>query len=132
VVLSQGSTFVNKQCRNLLPHLWVIVSDPTQDKNKIVIVNVSTWRDKAVIFNDPSCIIENGEHSFIKQKSYIVYKEALIVAESALQDGFKGGVLTSWEDCSTQLLEKILTGATVTQHLSNEVIGILQEQGIID
>ncbi len=130
--LSQGSTFVNNPYPRLPSHLWVIISDPSQDKDRIVIVNVTTWRDKALILNDESCIIEKGEHSFIQQKSYVIYKEAIITSEDALQSGIDGGVLTPYEDCSTQLLGKILDGTMLSKHLSNEIIGILQEQELID
>jgi hypothetical protein len=132
VALSQGSTFVNNPYRNLIPHLWIIISDPTQNKDKIIIVNVSTWRDKALIFNDPSCILKKGEHSFVKQKSYIYYKEAIITSEVSLEAGFNGGVLTPSEDCSSLLLERILMGAADSQFTPNKVISILQEQGLID
>jgi hypothetical protein len=132
VSLSQGSTFVNNPSPRFPSHLWIIISDLTQDKDRVVIVNVSTWRDKALMLNDESCIIEKGEHSFIQKKSYIFYKEAKVTSENSLQNGLNGGALIPYEDCSIQLLERILAGTMQTTHLSNEIIGILQTQGLID
>jgi hypothetical protein len=132
VSLSQGSTFVNKQYCSLSPHLWVIISDPSQDKDRIVIINVSTWRNKALILNDESCILSTGEHSFIQEKSYVFYKEARITSESALQEGIEGGVLIPCDDCSAKLLEKILAGTMLSKFTPNGVIEVLQEQGLID
>jgi len=134
VSLSQGSTFINEQYRGLSPHLWIVISDPSFDNNSVVIVNVTSWREQeqATILNDASCIIEAGEHPFIDKKSYIYYRNAKLTSGDALQNALAGGVLVADEDCSPQLLEKILLGAANSQHTPIKIIGILQKQGLIE
>jgi hypothetical protein len=132
VSLSQGSTFINKQYRGLSPHLWIVISDPSFDNNSIVIVNVTSWREHVTILNDASCIIETGEHPFIDKKSYIYYRDAKLTSGNALQNALVGGVLVADEDCSPQLLEKILLGAANSQHTPIKIIRILQKQGLIE
>lgn len=56
--LHLGSTFVNEQYRGLGPHLWIVISDPTQCPEKVVIVNLTTW--DGADFPDNSCILDTG------------------------------------------------------------------------
>ena len=132
--LSQGSTFINDQYGSLGPHLWIIISDPALDNTKVVIVNISSWRTQphVAFLNDKTCIVNDGDHPFIDKKSYVYYGYAMVTTEKSLQDGLTGGVLEPNEDCSPQLLEKILVGVTQSPHTPLKVLGILQEQGLID
>jgi len=132
VSLLQGSTFINKQYGRRSPHLWIVISDPTFDSNSVVIVNVTSWRTRATFLNDTSCVINAGEHPFIDKKSYIYYRDAKVTSEDNIQNALAGGALSPDEDCSSELLGKILLGAAQSQHTPIKVIGILQEQGLID
>lgn len=130
--LLQGSTFINKQYHRLGPHLWVVISDPTLNNNEVVIVNVTTWRDRAIFLNDASCILEAGEHPFIDKKSYVYYGEAKLTSESSIRKALVGGVLTVADDCTSELLGKILLGAAQSPHTPIKIIGVLREQGLIE
>lgn len=130
MALLQGSTFVNQSSPILKSHLWVIISDTSLSTDKVVIANVTTWRDIAIHLNDESCIINKGEHGFIEHKSYVNYKETVIVSVDQLQK--LEHLLKFYEACNPELLEKILLGATISMHTPNEAIAILQAQEIID
>lgn len=58
--LLQGNTFINKPSRRLGSHLWIVLSDPEFDNSAIVLVNITTWRDRAIVLNDASCVVEAG------------------------------------------------------------------------
>lgn len=57
-----------------LKHLYFVISDPDVDNN-VLLVNLTTMRNKPG--EDKSCILNIGDHPFIKHKSIIDYKRAV-------------------------------------------------------
>jgi hypothetical protein len=127
-----GSTFLNDPCPGLKRHLWIIISNPSYNPEKIVIVNISSWRDEAVELNDSSCIVSYGEHPLVPHKSYVFYSEAMCVTLKMLQEGFQRGVLKQQVDCHEDFLRRILDGAANSKFTPNEVLAVLQEQELIN
>ena len=130
--LLQGSTFINKAYQNLSPHLWIVLSDPNLDNDRIVIVDITTWRDRAIFLNDASCIVEAGEHPFVKKKSYVFYREARITSQSDMEKCIAVGLMTPQEDCRPELLERVLVGASQSPQTPIKIIGVLEDQGLIE
>lgn len=130
--LQIGSTFVNVPHGALELHLWIIISEPSLNPEKVAIVNVSSWRDDAVELNDPSCIVNSGDHPFVGRKSYIYYRKSLLTTLNGLQAGLDGGVLQQRESCSEDFLDKVITEAANSDFTPNEIRELLQEQGLVD
>ncbi len=63
--MNYADTFFIKQKDRLFDsHLWVVVSDPFQDSEKVLIVSVASWDpDK-----DQSCILQIGDHPLLPGK----------------------------------------------------------------
>ncbi|MCT9837521.1 hypothetical protein N3K61_24580, partial [Escherichia coli] len=61
-------------------HLHVICNDPVyypvNDCYCVLVVNISSIKDG--VPHDPSCVLNSGDHRFIKHPSYVVYAEAII------------------------------------------------------
>lgn len=129
--LEIGNSFVSKQTSLYPSHLWIIISHPSINPEQIVIVNITSWRDKAIVLNDSSCIINRGEHKFITKKSYVFYGEAQLVSTENLQNAIAGGVFTLQDDCTQSLLDKILAGAAQSPFTPNGIIEILRQQELI-
>lgn len=55
----------------LLDHLWVVVSSPAHDGG-IAMVNFTTYRPPC----DESCVVDVGDHPFIRHKSIVPYFRA--------------------------------------------------------
>lgn len=45
--MQPGYAFLNKAGRGTPSHLWVIISDPEQDPDNVMIVNLTSWKDYA-------------------------------------------------------------------------------------
>ena len=120
---TEGSTFILEQ------HLWAIISDPKQSNNEIVIVNITTYRNKG--YEDTSCIVGTGEHPFIRRKSYVNYNRSRIVDLSKLQLWLKTGELAPKDCLSRELLEKIRDRAKETDSLPYGVERVLSTQELI-
>jgi len=129
--LEIGNSFVNKQAGLYLPHLWIIISHPSINPEQIAIVNITSWRDKAIGLNDSSCIVSKGEHKFVTKKSYIFYREAQLTSAEKLQTAIDGGVLVLQDNCTKDLLDKILAGAAQSPFTPIGIIEILRQQELI-
>lgn len=109
-------------------HLHIIISDPTKDSRQIVTANFTSWRaDK-----DQSCIVEIGEHSFIKVLSCVDYRRDKLITLADYDRCLDSGALKLNSPVSKGLLRRILDGAEISPHLPLGNRKILVDQGLID
>lgn len=66
-------------------HVNFIISYPCEN-GKVLVVNMTTYRHDR---NDASCILNIGDHSSIKWRSYISYHHAKILNENLIEEGVK-------------------------------------------
>jgi len=110
-------------------HVWTIISDPTSNPLKVLMVNFTTWEPHL----DQACIIEAGEHPFVVHKTVINYARARIVTDPALEKLRAAGRLEMlYESLSQPLLQRIREAAMVSRTLSLEATDILIDQELVD
>ena len=122
-----GDTFLltDPQVNN---HLFIIISDPAQDLDQIVMANFTSWRaDK-----DQSCIVEVREHRFITRRSCVHYGEDRLIRLAHYERLLASGHLSPHDPISGDLLKRILDGAAVSPFLPLGNRQILVKQGLID
>jgi len=129
--LDIGSTFTNKQTEKLSSHLWFVISYPFNSPEQIVIVNLTSWRLKAVGLNDSGCILEVGDHEFVRHKSYINYSQTKPPYVKDLHTAIDNGLLILNEPCKDELFIKILDGASNSKFTPLWVISILTHQKLL-
>lgn len=82
--MKTGDTF---RFRSGDPHLWIVISDPAKDADKVLIVNVTSWRgDK-----DQTCLVGPGDHPLIEHNSCINFRGSRVypeLGEAELRFGF--------------------------------------------
>jgi hypothetical protein len=99
-------------------HLFVILTEACPEVN-ILLVSFSTIRDER--FYDDTCIVEPGEHPFIKNRSYIEYRKARIEKESHV---IKCSEATYWfphEPVSDELFKRICNGILDSPHTPKRI-----------
>jgi hypothetical protein len=122
--MNAGDTFIDGKYH----HLWIVLSDPTIDPEKVVIVNFTTH----TISEESRCIVQKGEHPFVKHKTAVRYSDARITSSANLETLHRANLLTPRERCSAGLLKKLRTGASQDVHLlPEECKEVLDEQGLI-
>ena len=82
-------------------HLWMIISDPLQSDD-VLIVNFTSWRSD----KDQACIVEPWEHAYLSKKSCVNFKDAKLCKASHLDDLLASGKLNQHAPLSVALLEK--------------------------
>jgi len=109
-------------------HLWVVISRPGENPSEVVIVNLTSHdADK-----DDACILDAGDHPWIRHRTCVRYMDARIASEAALDGLIAAGSLRPQARASDDLLGRILAGAQVSAFLPGRHRRILQDQDLIE
>lgn len=111
-----------------ISYLCIVLSDPTRNREKLVIVNFTRWDEG----KDDSCVIEAEEHPWLKHTSCIDYRGLPFdLSAQDLEQRLEAGDFKGDQPVSKDLLAKILAGAADTRFMAMERQVILVEQGLI-
>jgi hypothetical protein len=88
-------------------HLFVIVTSQCRDGFHLA---VSISRIKNGIAYDPTCVLQAGEHPFVKGPSFIFYAKAAKLRHQGIIKCVKGWEYHVKDQCSPTLLTKIEDG----------------------
>ena len=96
-------------------HLHIFLSDYSGDPPQTIIVNITSWRENS----DETCIIQPGEHPFIRKKSVVLYGKASIIKVSNVEYLKRQG--KQQETISNKLLSKMCAGLCKSKRTSKRV-----------
>ena len=77
--MKAGDTFTLKD-KSVDSHLWVIVSDPAVDEERMLFVSMTSYD----VTKEKVCLLDVGDHPFIKHKTCIAYDFAKVAPLKAL------------------------------------------------
>jgi hypothetical protein len=127
--MNAGDTFrIPQPGTSLDSHLWVVISDPSIDPNRVLIVNFTTRRNDS----DAACILQANEHPFVHHETCVNYGGAKVVSNAQIEILLKKGLLTHHASVSTELLQRIREGAASSERMALEHADILIRQGLIE
>jgi len=113
------------------PHLFIVISDPSQNTECILLVGVTTWEE----YKDDSCILEPADWpdlDFLKHRSCIDYRHAIAASEAEVEAWIKTKRARVREPASPRLLERVRQGAKETTYLAMKYQLLLNDQGLIE
>jgi len=119
--MKQGDTFLGGGQIHGEHHLWLIVNEPSAHSGVALIVNVSTLRLGA----ETTCVVQAGDHPFVKHDSYVRYGSARKVKGTDLAEAVKKGLLKPHQAASNAFLAKVRAGAKASPFLASELGGLL-------
>lgn len=110
-------------------HLFTIVIDPMVVPNMgsmpiVILIGFTSVRSQVPY--DDSCVVQAGEHPFIKHESYLNYRHARIERAQHIEAMLAQGVFIQKEPCPEQLLEKVIQGALQSNRISREIKEIIR------
>ena len=105
-------------------HLHIICNDPTAypkyaNAETVLLVNITTL-NRELPFDD-SCILNVGDHPFIRHESYVYYSKADIFASTSLVSGIQSGELAVHQACPAPTFSRILSGFDVSKRVSGKI-----------
>lgn len=126
--MNLGDTFLNAAGRGVSPHLWIVLSDPARDPDRVVIANVNTVRDYTSAA-EAICRLSPGDHPFIRHASYVNFAEARIVTLTALVGQSRAGKLTPQPPADAALVRRIQLALAESPRAKIECYRVLDSQG---
>ena len=95
-------------------HLYVVLVDPNCHGIMLWVPVCSVRTD---IYYDSSCLLEEGDHDFIKTASYVAYNFADRVHANHLEKMVRLNAYRLKPDASARVLQAILTGLASTDEV---------------
>jgi hypothetical protein len=93
-------------------HLHFICCDPVYYPNKVkdcvLLVNISTI--DVLLAHDPTCILQPGDHPFIRHPSYVYYRKADIFGADSISRSVAEGDFIIHQPCEEEPFSRILSG----------------------
>ena len=110
-MVKAGDTFLYKYPKNDR-HLFIVVLDTYNTGSTVICpcVMVTSWKDNPK-FDDPACILDVGDHEFIKHKSYIAYREVVLFEKDYIEHCLECGEAKTKEPVTGEMMERILKSA---------------------
>jgi hypothetical protein len=109
-------------------HLWVVISDPEKDAERVVLVSVTTYEPH----KEAVCLLDVADHPTISHKSCIAYNEARMTTLGTLIGLRDGGHLNPQAPVSAELLACIRAGVSRSTRIKYKYIEILLDQEVIE
>ena len=78
-MVSMGQTYFRVKGPTWNRHLHMIVSDPRQNANEVVMVNMTSIKKGE--YHDTACVLQVGDHEAVTTPSYITYQRLSIASE---------------------------------------------------
>lgn len=108
MIMDAGTSFLIPSGPEEFLHLCIICTGKSHAPDHRLLVNISSIKEGK--FFDETCIIEIGEHPFVKCRSYVAYQHADQKTSAHILRCIEGGLFIQKQKLSTELLERITTG----------------------
>jgi hypothetical protein len=108
-------------------HLWIVISDPSIDPNRVLFVNLTTHDPH----EDQTVILDVGDHPFIAHRTCVAYSRARTATDQQLEQLKAVGRLQSHDPVSPALLQRLRDGAAASDRIKTEHVEVLWEQGLV-
>jgi hypothetical protein len=125
--VNSGATFFLTD-RAVDIHLWVVISDPEKDPNRVMLVSVTSHEPH----KESVCLLDVGDHPAVSHPSCIAYNEARMTTLETLARLQDAGHLRLQAPVSEELLARIRKGVSRSTRIKYKYIEILLDQGVIE
>lgn len=107
-----------------LGHLYFVVAKADE---KRAVVSLATY--SSAVNGDDSCILEAGEHPFVRHRTYVNYSKAENRTVSQLNAMLSKGEISVYNaPADTPLIIKILKNARKSDYIEYRVLSLMESQ----
>jgi hypothetical protein len=125
--MEAGDTFYLPD-RSADGHLWIVISDPESNPNRVLLVSMTSHD----VSKEDACLITPGEHPRVTHKTCISYKPARQTSLEILDRLRDSGYLKMQEPVSSELLQRIRRGVSLSRRIDLEHVELMEEQELLD
>ncbi len=105
-------------------HLFAILINPVvfaaYGKRPQVLMVCMCSIKEGIPFDD-ACVLDIGEHQFVRHRSYIDYSKCQLHAAEDIEAKVQAGIVVPHEDCSLKLIRRIIASADASKRISKEM-----------
>lgn len=113
-------------------HLHIVCSDPVYSAEHgcevVLIVNISSVPESGPY--DDSCVLQAGEHDFVRHTSYLVYSRSVLWRCPTIIDKVESGEYRQRADVSDDVMLRVMDGFTASDHTSFKVLRFIERNGL--
>jgi hypothetical protein len=125
--MEAGTAFLATDPQSGREHLWVILSDPAKDAQKVLIVNLTTLDER----KERICVLQRGDHPWVRHESCVHYEASRVTTLKALYGGKDAGLIQLVDPVSPALLQRMREGAMASGRIPLDNAEVLVEQGLV-
>ena len=107
-------------------HLFVVLNQSAAfegyGQRAVILVNFSTIR--AGLAFDNACVVEPGDHPFVRARSQVYYRGARIEQARHIEECVTRGVYRLHQPVSQELLARIKAGVRISKLVAREIRGL--------
>ncbi|PCJ76810.1 MAG: hypothetical protein COA53_00905 [Rhodobacteraceae bacterium] len=71
---------------------------------------------------DDTCLLNTGDHPFVRHPSYVFYAESVIYKATSIQNGFDQGILKVQPDLADDVFARVADGITISPDTPQNVV----------
>lgn len=107
-------------------HLFAVMNDPCVAR-LCLIVNISSIGSRV---HDPACILDVGDHPFIRHRSYVVYRLAETIHAIRYTQFVAKGIYIPRDDWAPAIFAKIAAGLHQSGDVPKRIFVCAEKNGI--
>ena len=115
-MLRPGLTILLPKPGHEKAHLWVVLT-PADAQGQVLLVNFTTHRPHS----DPTVVIQPGEHPFVTHPTVAHFADSRLTSAQAIERAIGSGLFRMHEECSSQLLNRLVSGALSSPHTPEKI-----------
>ncbi len=125
-MINAGDVFITSDSqRHVDDHLWTVISDPSQNAERVLIANLTTYRGAP---GHDDCVLGPEEYEGLDHKSCILFQKASVCSLEHLEKALEKGLIQARQSLSEDVLARIRAAAEETRFLSGEAKELLRQQ----
>jgi hypothetical protein len=113
-----GDTFLLTGGHVPTPHLWVVLWGPAGPADAYLAAHFTTLR----AYSDRTCILEPGDHPFVRHPTSVAYRDVLRWTDSRLTQLIADGIAKPRQPLSPAVLERIRSGFFASAHTPHALV----------
>ena len=101
-------------------HLFICLTDPVGAERETLLVSISSLRP--ALPHDSTCRLFAGDHPFIRQDSFVAYRQARIEQAASIERGVQNGVRVPREILDGGIFARVCKGLTESRFVTPAIL----------
>jgi hypothetical protein len=112
---------------NEVPHMFVVMNDPDSDGMCLLTMVTSIKSNRS---HDASCILQAGDHSFVRHPSYALFRMAQLSPARHMANMVAKNFYSAMADVTPALYQRIRSGLYASLETSGAILKYARRLGI--